>query len=113
MTYINDHIDPTWMPYLTTPAFPSYHSGYSTQSGAAATVLTAMFGSLAFTDTTHMDHGLLPQAPRTFRSFDEAAEEAAASRLYGGIHYLFDNDDGLGAGRCIGDWIQQRVQFIK
>jgi len=114
VTYINDHIDPMWMPYITTPAFPSYHSGHSTQSGAAATVLTAMFGRLTFTDTTHMDHGLVPpQAPRTFRSFDEAAEEAAASRLYGGIHYPFDNDDGLGAGWCIGDWIRQRVQFKK
>jgi membrane-associated phospholipid phosphatase len=114
VTYINDHIDPTWIPYITTPPFPSYHSGHSTQSGAAATVLTAMFGRLEFTDTTHVDHGLQPpQAPRTFRSFDEAAEEAAASRLYGGIHYPFDNDDGLGTGWCIGDWIRQRVQFRK
>lgn len=114
VTYVNDHIDPMWRSYLTTPGFPSYHSGHSTQSGAVATVLTAMFGRLAFTDTTHMDHGLLPpQAPRTFRSFDEAAEEAAVSRLYGGIHYPFDNDDGLGTGWCIGDWIRQRVQFKK
>ena len=114
VTYINDHIDPAWKPYITTPGFPSYHSGHSTQSGTAATVLTAMFGSITFTDTTHTDHGLLPpQAPRTFRSFDEAAEEAAASRLYGGIHYAFDNDDGLDSGWCIGDWILQRVQFRK
>jgi len=114
VTYINDHIDPTWTPYITTPAFPSYHSGHSTQAGAAAKVLTDMFGSLSFTDTTHTDHGLLPpQAPRTFRSFDEAADEAAASRLYGGIHYPFDNDDGLGAGWCIGDRIRKRVQFKK
>jgi hypothetical protein len=103
-----------WTPYITTPAFPSYHSGHSTQSGAAATVLTDMFGSLSFTDTTHTDHGLLPpQAPRTFRSFDEAADEAAASRLYGGIHYPFDNDDGLGAGWCIGDRFRKREQFKK
>jgi hypothetical protein len=114
VTYINDHIDPTWRPSITTPAVPSYHSGHATQSGAAATVLTDMFGSLAFTDTTHTNHGLLPpQAPRTFRSFDEAADEAAASRLYGGIHYPFDNDDGLGAGWCIGDRIRKRVQFKK
>jgi hypothetical protein len=49
----------------------------------------------------------------TFRSFDEAADEAAASRLYGGIHYPFDNDDGPGAGWCIGDRIRKRVQFKK
>jgi hypothetical protein len=58
-----------------------------------------MFGARTFTDTTHSDHGLVPtQAPRTFASFDEAAEEAAVSRLYGGIHYNFDNEDGLTSG---------------
>jgi hypothetical protein len=78
VTYINEHIDPSWMSYITTPGFPSYHSGHSTQSGAASTVLTDMFGSLSFTDTTHSDHGLMPpQMPRTFSSFDEAAAEAA------------------------------------
>jgi PAP2 superfamily protein len=112
VTYINKHIDPTWVPYITTPGFPSYHSGHSTQSRAAAVVLTDLFGSLSFKDTTHTDHGLLPpQAPRTFSSFDEAADEAAASRLYGGIHYPFDNDDGLSSGWCIGDLIRKRVQF--
>ena len=114
VTYINEHLDPAWTPYLITPEFPSYHSGHATQSGAAARVLTAMFGRLAFTDTTHTDHGLVPpQAPRTFRSFAEAAAEAALSRLYGGIHYAFDNDNGLSSGRCIGDRIRERVQFKK
>ena len=88
VTYIQDNIDPTWLPYLVTPPNPSYLSGHSTQSGASATVLTDLFGNKAFTDTTHTDHDLMPpQEPRTFSSFDEAAEEAAVSRLYGGIHY--------------------------
>jgi hypothetical protein len=114
VTCINKHIDPTWVPYITTPGFPSYHSGHSAQSGAAATILTDLFGSMSFKDTTHTDHGLLPpQVPRTFSSFDAAADEAAASRLYGGIHYPFDNDDGLGSGWCIGDRIRKRVQFKK
>jgi hypothetical protein len=66
-------------------------------------VLTDLFGSKAFTDTTHADHHLMPlQEPRSFSSFDEAAQEAAVSRLYGGIHFPFDNDDGLSAGQCIG-----------
>jgi membrane-associated phospholipid phosphatase len=114
VTYINQHIDATWSSYITTPAFPSYDSGHSMQSGAAATVLTDMFGAMPFTDTTHTDHGLVPpQAPQTFSSFDQAAAEAAVSRLYGGIHYPFDNDDGLSSGRCIGDMIRKRVQFTK
>ena len=112
VTYIQANIDPAWLSYIGTPAFPSYHSGHSTQSGAASTVLTDQFGVLAFTDTTHTDHGLVPpQTPRRFDSFEDAADEAAISRLYGGIHYRFDNNDGLASGRCIGDAIHTRVQF--
>jgi membrane-associated phospholipid phosphatase len=112
VTYINDNIDAGWEPYIVTPGFPSYTSGHSTQSGAAARVLTDMFGSKRFTDTTHTDHGLVPaQEPRTFDSFDEAAAEAAISRLYGGIHFAFDNDDGLASGQCIGQAISDHVRF--
>ena len=95
-----------------TPPFPTYTSGHSTQSGAAAAVLTQMFGIKAFTDTTHTDHQLTQtQEPRAFSSFDEAAKEAAVSRLYGGIHFPFDNDDGLASGRCVGQTINDHVRF--
>jgi hypothetical protein len=112
VTYINDNIDASWVPYIVTPSFPTYTSGHSTQSGAAARALTDMFGPKSFTDTTHADHGLVPQQqPRTYSSFDEAAAEAAISRLYGGIHFTFDNDDGLAAGQCVGQAIHDRVKF--
>jgi len=112
VTYIRFYIDPTWGPYLPTPPFPTYVSGHSTQSGAASTVLTDQFGALAFTDTTHADHGLVPwQHSRSFSSFEAAADEAAVSRLYGGIHFAFDNDDGLTSGQCVGEAIRRRVHF--
>jgi len=114
VTYIRDNIDAnaTWLPLIATPPFPSYTSGHSTQSGAVARVLTDMFGVKAFTDTLHADHDLMPsRAPRSFASFDQAAAEAAVSRLYGGIHYAFDNSDGLSAGQCIGQTILTRVNF--
>jgi len=112
VTYINDNIDKSWMPYLVTPGFPSYPSGHSTQSGAAARALTDMFGIKRFRDTTHVDHGQLPTLePRRFDSFADAASEAAVSRLYGGIHFSFDNDDGLASGQCIGRAIRERVSF--
>jgi membrane-associated phospholipid phosphatase len=112
VTYILDFIDKSWLPLIATPPFPTYTSGHSTQSGAAAAVLTAMFGKKAFTDTLHADHHLMPAPePRSFSSFDEAAAEAAISRLYGGIHYAFDNDDGLTCGKCIGRTINRRVRF--
>ena len=111
VTYIQANIDGTWLPYIVTPSFPTYPSGHSTQSGAAA-VLTDLLGAKPFTDTTHTDHHLIPpQDARSFSSFDEAAAEAAVSRLYGGIHFSFDNHDGLSARRCVGQAIIDRVRF--
>jgi membrane-associated phospholipid phosphatase len=113
-TYITRRIDPIWLPLLVTPGFPAYTSGHATQSGAAATVLTDLFGVHPFTDTLHQDHDLEPPlAPRSFGSFDEAAVEAAMSRLYAGIHYPFDNQHGLAQGRCIGQAIVDRVHFTR
>lgn len=101
VTYIRRHIDPAWQPLLITPPFPEYPSGHSTQSGAAAAVLTAAFGkAFAFDDATHERDGL---PVRHYASFAEAAEEAALSRLYGGIHFRAAIERGLEQGRCIGD----------
>ncbi len=88
--------DANWTPLLVTPAFPEYVSGHSTYSGAAAAVLTAAFGdSVSFTTGSIG----LPGVERTFASFQAAAEEAGRSRIYGGIHFGFANQDGLNAGR--------------
>ena len=112
VTYIRDNIDANWSSYIVTPNFPTYTSGHSTQSGAASLVLTDMFGTRSFVDTTHTDHGLVPaMSPRSFSSLNEAAAEAAISRLYGGIHFTFDNQNGLVTGQCIGQKILDRVSF--
>jgi hypothetical protein len=112
VTYIRDVIDPAWAPFLVTPPFPEYTSGHSVQSGAAATVLTDLFGEVAFTDTTHADHGLEPAlAPRTFPSFQAAAAEAAISRLYGGIHFRPAIERGLEQGACVGQKVLEQVHF--
>lgn len=100
VTYIRANFDAGWSSLVTTPPFPEYSSGHSSQSGAWAEVMTSLFGDgFEFTDHTHDAAGL---SPRSFTSFREAAEEAAVSRLYGGIHYRFGNENGLAAGACIG-----------
>jgi membrane-associated phospholipid phosphatase len=100
VTYINRHIDPAWQPLLITPPFPEHPSGHSTQSGAAAAALTAFFGEgFAFSDNTHEADGM---PTRHYPDFWAAAEEAAISRLYGGIHFAPANQLGLEQGRCIG-----------
>ena len=100
VTYIQRLIDADWLPLLVTPPFPEYTSGHSAQSGAAAEVLTDLFGpDFAFVDHTHDSRGL---PARAFRSFFQAADEAAISRLYGGIHFRPAIERGLDQGRCVG-----------
>lgn len=91
---------PDWEPLLETPNHPSYISGHSSFSGAAALVLTAWFGGGAFSIGSES----VPGVVRHFASFTSAAEEAAMSRIYGGIHFAFENADGLAAGRKVGAW---------
>jgi len=90
--------DRSWTPLLTTPPFPSYTSGHSTFSGAAAAVLADFFGDKAGFDTTSEG---LPGVTRSFKTFWAAAEEAGQSRIYGGIHWQFDNTEGLETGRTL------------
>jgi hypothetical protein len=105
VTYIRKLIDPKWEPLLITPPFPEYPSGHSVQSGAAVEVLESIFGKAhAFDDDSHVEDGI---AARHFASFEDAAQEAALSRLYGGIHYRAAIADGLVQGRCIGGFAVQ------
>lgn len=108
--------DPTWIPLLKTPPFPSYTSGHSTFSGAAATILTARFGPDVHFTTQADGHEGFETRPlakdavvsRSFTSFQQAADEAGKSRIYGGIHYEFDNAAGLASGRAIGKFVVER-----
>jgi membrane-associated phospholipid phosphatase len=84
VTAIRREIDPSWSPLITTPPFPSYVSGHSGASGAAATVLSAFF-------------------PAEATQLHAWAAEAAASRLYAGIHFPSDNQVGLALGTSVGE----------
>ena len=87
------------LPPIPTPPFPECPSGHSTQSGAAYVVITDFFGAVAFSDTTANPYGL---PARSFDSFEDAAWEAAYSRLYGGIHFRTACEVGVSQGECIG-----------
>jgi len=106
-TAINLYIDPEWKPILTTPPFPEYTSGHSVISATSSIVLTDIFGSdFKFIDSTELKYGL---PVREFKSFQEAAEEAAVSRIYGGIHYKSAVDNGLDQGYKIGKFISEKI----
>lgn len=107
-TLINKHYDEEWLPVLQTPPFPEYTSGHSVISRAAALTLTDLFGdNFTFTDTTELEYGL-PQ--RSYNSFIHAAEEAAISRLYGGIHYMMAIEEGVNQGQNVGKYIVDKIQ---
>lgn len=91
ITAIRATLAPNFMSLLLTPPFPGYVSGHSTISGAASTVLAGFF-------------------PERRRTFFAQAEEAALSRLYGGIHTRSDNDAGLALGHAIGDKVIRQLQ---
>lgn len=103
ISYIKKVMDPKWDALLVTPPFPEYPSGHSTQSSAAAATMTHIFGdALAFDDSTHAADGI---KPRHFANFHAAAEEAAISRLYGGIHFRSAIMRGLEQGECIAKYV--------
>lgn len=107
-TYINQYMDEDWLPLLQTPPFPEYTSGHSVVSAAAAVVLTHLLGdNLAFVDSTEVVFGL---PVRKFNSFQEAAEEAAISRFYGGIHYMPAIENGMKQGDAVGRLVIERVK---
>lgn len=107
-TYINRQIDAKWMPLLQTPPFPEYTSGHSVVSGAVAEILTHFFGdNFSYSDDTEI---MFELPARSFSSFRQAAEEAAVSRLYGGIHFRDAIEYGIEQGKEIGTLIVSRLK---
>jgi hypothetical protein len=100
---INILMDPSWRPVLQTPPFPEYTSGHSVASASVAVVLTYLLGdNFSFVDTSEIYFGL---PAREFKSFYQAADEAAISRLYGGIHFRDACDYGVKQGKQVGQFV--------
>ena len=91
ITRIRKEMAPAFLPYLVTPPHPSYVSGHASVSGAASEILKKFF-------------------PAEQKDIDQWAEEAAMSRLYGGIHFRHDNEEGLALGRKIGQRVIARLE---
>lgn len=97
--------DPTWNHYLASPPFPAYTSGHSTFSKASAEVLALFYGTDSLTFTASSDS--LPGVVRTYHSLADCADEVGRSRIYGGIHYEFDNREGKSSGARIAQFIMR------
>ncbi|SCW81578.1 vanadium-dependent haloperoxidase [Mucilaginibacter sp. NFR10] len=108
-TVITKYLDPDWKTYIQTPSFPEYVSGHAVISAAAAEILTNQFGdNFAYRDTSETEFGI---APRSFRSFREAAMEAGISRVYGGIHFKNSCIVGTEEGKQVGQLVLNRLHM--
>lgn len=113
ISFIRSKIDANWVSILTTPPFPEYTSGHSVASGASAKIFTDLFGNnYEITDRTHANRTDINGSPRTFKSFNDMAAEAAISRLYGGIHYREAIEKGVEQGSRVGTEVG-KIQFRK
>ena len=95
--------DPDFIPNMPSPPFPSYTSGHSTFSAAAARTLALYFGTddIEFSVTSDA----LPGSVRSFKKLSDAQKEAGMSRVWGGIHTMSDNLEAQKAGVKIADWV--------
>lgn len=95
--------DGYWFPLITTPAFPSYPSAHATLSGAARTVLERVLGKhhLAITLTSPR----LPSVVLNYTNWKQITDDIDDARVYGGIHFRFEQDAGAHQGRDVGKYL--------
>lgn len=119
-THIASGSEPTWQPFLPTPAFPDFPSNHAVFSSGVVHVLKCLYGNnVSFSDASYegvmADLGNGPEnlGTRHYRNFDEMEEEISMSRLYGGIHYRYSCSEGRKQGRQTAQNIFNAVQYLK
>jgi len=107
VTVIHDLVDKKWKPYIQTPSSPAFTSGHGVIAHSAAVVLTALFGDdHAFTDNAGTAAG---KEARAFRSFFEASDECAMSRVYAGVQYPESVRISIVQGKETGAYVIQKL----
>jgi hypothetical protein len=111
VTAINATTDPNWKPLLAAPPFPSYAANHASVAETGAAILDSFFGSDAADFSVTMDTDNSSAASlgnptfgvvtRDFTSFSEAAMESGMSRLWGGVHFSFDIEQGFDLGNAV------------
>lgn len=101
------NVDTAWTPLIPTPSFPSYTSGHSGFSAVGAEILASFLGTdnVTFTSTSHSPFLDPSNNQRNYTSFSQAADDAGMSRIYGGIHYSFDNAEGQALGESVANHV--------
>jgi len=98
--------DPDWLPLIPTPPYPSYAGNMATIGASAARVIAMAIGTDDVeVHATWKQTGGQPDVTHTFSKLSDVAQEQADSRIYGGIHYRFDNVAGQIAGRAVAEYV--------
>ena len=95
--------DTAWTPLINTPSFPSYASAHGSASGAAAKVLSRLFSAAGHTIT--LSNPALPGLALHYTTFRQITDDVSDARVYGGIHFRFDQDEGNTLGREVGRYV--------
>ena len=95
--------DITYMPYILTPCFPSYPSNHGSGSNSAAEVLRRAYGEGHHAIT--MANPAVPGLTFHYTTFDQITSDISDARIFGGIHYRFDQEAGGDLGRDIGSYV--------
>jgi hypothetical protein len=98
--------DPMWSTLIPTPPYPSYAGNMATIGASAARVLALALGTndVPVTATWRQSNGQ-PDVVHHFTTLSDVAQQQADSRIYGGIHYRFDNEAGQTAGRAVAEYV--------
>jgi hypothetical protein len=92
--------DPSWVPFIPAPCFPSYPSAHGTLSGAGAEVMKRLYGETGHAIT--LSNPAVPTIVLHYGSFKQITDDISDARVYGGIHFRTDQDAGARLGRTVG-----------
>jgi membrane-associated phospholipid phosphatase len=92
--------DPNWAPFILTPCFPSYPSNHGTLSNAGAEVMRRLYGEAGHAIT--LSNPAVPAIVLHYGSFRQITDDVSDARVYGGIHFRFDQVAGASLGRAVG-----------
>lgn len=92
----------SWTSFVLTPPFPSYPSGHACAGAAARVVLEHEFGPDGFEVT--LTSPAAPELRRSYHAWEEILDDVNDARVFGGVHYRFDQEQGGELGRAVGEY---------
>src|SRR5215469_1905888 len=106
-TAIHANGNPAWTPYIVTPCFPSYGSAHGTLSNAARKVLERLYGPRHHLIT--LSNPAVAGVVLQYESFEQITDDISDARVYGGIHFRFDQEAGSEQGRKVGAYVHHHI----